>query len=192
MHSNDHVSNEGGFTLTELMVSIAVLSVVLAVGVPSFSSLIARNRISSQTNEFIAALNVARSEAVRRAAPVALRSSTADSQFATGWDVFTDADGNGVKASGDTLIRTARNSGASAAIERVAKSGSPAVYAVADSSVADRMYVLFNDRGGNSAGTAIYFRVCDKLNPGTKGRVVQVSTVGRVSVVEADLTCPSS
>lgn len=194
MHLKIKASREDGFTLTELLVSVTVLSIVLAVGVPSFSSLIARNRISSQTNEFIAGLNLARSEAVRRAQTVTMRSSGGEAEYATGWDVFTDADGDGAKADGDVLVRTARSSSAAAAIERVAKTGTPStpVYTVATSSTSDRMYVVFNGRGGNDAGTALYFRVCDKRNSTVKGRVVQVSTVGRVSVIDANLTCPSS
>lgn len=55
-----------GFTLMELMVTIAVASVLLAIAVPSFNQLIVTNRLTAQANEFVAAINFARSEAIKR------------------------------------------------------------------------------------------------------------------------------
>jgi type IV fimbrial biogenesis protein FimT len=54
------------FTLIELMVTIAVASVLLAIAVPSFNQLIVANRLTAQANEVVAALNFARSEAIKR------------------------------------------------------------------------------------------------------------------------------
>ncbi len=51
-----------GFTLIELMVTLAVL----AIAVPSYTSLITTNRIASGVNELAASLNHARSEAAKR------------------------------------------------------------------------------------------------------------------------------
>ena len=55
-----------GFTLLELMVTVTVLGVLLGLAVPSFTAAMRNNRIVSQNNEFIGALNYARSEAIRR------------------------------------------------------------------------------------------------------------------------------
>jgi type IV fimbrial biogenesis protein FimT len=55
-----------GFTLLELMVTVAVLAILLTVGVPSFRDLIQNNRVTTQTNELVTALNFARAEAVKR------------------------------------------------------------------------------------------------------------------------------
>lgn len=66
---------EAGFTLIELMVAIAVLAITLAMAVPSFTGLINGNRLVAQSNELVASLQLARSEAIRRNARVALCAS---------------------------------------------------------------------------------------------------------------------
>jgi type IV fimbrial biogenesis protein FimT len=59
-----------GFTLIELMVSIFVLGILTAIAVPSFVSLMNRNRLASQSNELLAAIQYARIEAIRTNAKV--------------------------------------------------------------------------------------------------------------------------
>ena len=59
-----------GFTLIELMVTLAVLSILLTVGVPNFHTFILKNRISAAANNLIGALNLTRSEAIKRGSDV--------------------------------------------------------------------------------------------------------------------------
>jgi type IV fimbrial biogenesis protein FimT len=54
-----------GFSLVELMVTVAVLAVVLAIGFPNFAGLINSNRLTGSANEMVASLQLARSEAIR-------------------------------------------------------------------------------------------------------------------------------
>lgn len=61
-----------GFSLIELMVTISVLVILLALGVPSFSQLLSSNRASALTNDLQFALKFARGEAIKRGAPVSL------------------------------------------------------------------------------------------------------------------------
>ncbi len=55
-----------GFTLLELIVTMSVAIILLTVGVPSFRDVVKNSRITAQTNEFLASVNLARSEAVKR------------------------------------------------------------------------------------------------------------------------------
>lgn len=55
-----------GFTLVELMVTLAVLAVLLGIAVPSFQNIINRNRLTAITNEVVGAIQLTRMEAVRR------------------------------------------------------------------------------------------------------------------------------
>lgn len=62
-----------GFTLIELMVTLAVLAILATVGIPAFQQLAAENRVSSQANATQAALQFARSEALKRRCDVVVR-----------------------------------------------------------------------------------------------------------------------
>lgn len=55
-----------GITLVELLVTIAVLAIAATIAVPSLTDLIRSNRVTSQTNEFVAMLHLARNDAIRR------------------------------------------------------------------------------------------------------------------------------
>ncbi|WP_458069224.1 GspH/FimT family pseudopilin [Rhodanobacter sp. BL-MT-08] len=55
-----------GFTLTELMVTLTVLVILVAIAIPSFSRLILSNRLTTTANDMVGAINSARMEAVKR------------------------------------------------------------------------------------------------------------------------------
>ena len=65
-----------GFTLIELAVTVAVLAIVLAVGLPSLSNILANNRLTGTTNEFLALVQLAKIESIRRNATVDICPST--------------------------------------------------------------------------------------------------------------------
>lgn len=89
-----------GFTLIELMVTIAVLAILLAVAIPSYQTFVMNSRMASQTNDLITALSLARSEAVKRAANVTVCASsdgaTCTGGWATGW-IVRDAAGTPIR-----------------------------------------------------------------------------------------------
>ncbi len=63
-----------GFTIVELMLTLAVAAVILSLGVPSFQGLVERNQLTSGINQFVSSLT--RSEAVKRNQRVSLCSSS--------------------------------------------------------------------------------------------------------------------
>ena len=75
-----------GFTLIELMVTLAVLGILAAVGVPAMQALINANRLAGATGELTSALQLARSEAVRRGARVNVCRSADGSTCSAGTD----------------------------------------------------------------------------------------------------------
>jgi len=61
-----------GVTLVELLVVIFIMAILLSIGVPSFQSLIAQNRVSSAANVLQSSLQFARSTAIAQSAPVTI------------------------------------------------------------------------------------------------------------------------
>ncbi|MDR1887811.1 MAG: GspH/FimT family pseudopilin [Zoogloeaceae bacterium] len=61
-----------GFTLIELMVAVALVAILLSLAVPSFRDTILKNRVSAATSDLVAALDMARSEAIKRGVEVYL------------------------------------------------------------------------------------------------------------------------
>ena len=74
-----------GFTLVELMITVAIMVIIATIGVPSFNSIINTNRLQGPANEVLAAMNFARAEAVRRNNTVIVcKANTAFSACSTG------------------------------------------------------------------------------------------------------------
>lgn len=61
-----------GFTLIELMVTVAVMVLMAAIATPSMITLMNSNRLASTSGELASALQLARSEAIRRSARVTI------------------------------------------------------------------------------------------------------------------------
>jgi type IV fimbrial biogenesis protein FimT len=103
-----------GFTLIELMVTVAILSIVLGLGLPSMRDFVVANRLTSDVNSLIGFINYARSEAITRNQSVVIcpKSNTTNacvnSQFWNEYAIqmFIDEDGSGNRNTGDTLLKT--------------------------------------------------------------------------------------
>ncbi len=179
-----------GFTLIELMVTLTVMAIVLSLAAPSFASLLASNRMATQTNELIGALNLARSEAVRRSQPVTLLAGEAN--YSKGWSVFPDDNGDGVAASATNAadglpIRKSGNYGGTVTLKRQTCSGDPCTYA--DSTATDSTFVTFTGRGAISTTTPAYFKACDPSNTSVRGRLLQVNVVGKITLLNTSMAC---
>lgn len=84
-----------GFSLIELMVTVAVLAITMAIAIPSFASIVNNNRLASEANALVGAIQYARSEAVRLNQRVALcqsanQTSCSNNTLWTGWIIYVD------------------------------------------------------------------------------------------------------
>ncbi len=98
-----------GFTLVELMVTVAVVAILAAIAFPSFESTMRSNRVATTTNELISSISLTRSEAMRNPNGAALCTSrtgeACDGEWSDGWLVWIDTDGDGELDSGERVVR---------------------------------------------------------------------------------------
>lgn len=80
-----------GFTLIELLIVVAIMSTMMAIGLPSFQSIIEGSRLTSAANAMVSALQLARMEALKQHKPVVIRpkDGVADG-WKQGWELFVD------------------------------------------------------------------------------------------------------
>jgi type IV fimbrial biogenesis protein FimT len=100
-----------GFTLLELMITISIAAILLAIGVPSFKYITSANRASSEINGLLGDLQFARGEAIKEGQTVTICASTngtscsVSTSWDTGWIVFSDAPPLGTIEGTDAILK---------------------------------------------------------------------------------------
>ena len=104
-----------GFTLLELMVALVVVSILLTIGLPSFSASVRQNCTITAANTLLTVLTAARSEALKRDRNVGVCPSTngtscggTGATWAGGYLMYADGDGDGTFDAGETVLRVER------------------------------------------------------------------------------------
>jgi type IV fimbrial biogenesis protein FimT len=91
-------TTQNGFTLYELMITVLIVGVVLALGIPNMREYSQNSRMTSTANDFHAAFHLARSESSRAKTNITICASadeaTCGGTWAQGYIVFVDTDGN--------------------------------------------------------------------------------------------------
>lgn len=106
-----HVKRSAGGTLLELLISISIVAVVLAVAIPSYDALIQQTRFATFSNNYLLHLHLARSEAAKRNDRVVICKSadastcTTSGSWNQGWIVFHDANNNAQIDLGEEILR---------------------------------------------------------------------------------------
>lgn len=99
MSTSNKRSRQLGVTLVEMMVAVAILAILSTIAVPAYQGMIASSRVTAATNDMLATLSHARSEAIRRAATITVSANGGD--WMTGWS-STTADGTTLSSGGIT------------------------------------------------------------------------------------------
>lgn len=104
------LKSQKGFTLIELMVTIAVLAIIVGWAIPSMYSLINQNRLTATSNQMLGVINQARSEALRRADRVWV-SPLDSASWSSGIAIWRDADGDGNRSDSEIIRMVEGSSG---------------------------------------------------------------------------------
>jgi type IV fimbrial biogenesis protein FimT len=170
MNAQVNDTNNKGFTLLELLVTVSITAILLAVGVPSYVTFIDNNRVTSQANNLLYGFNMARSEAIKRGAEVRLVSVTG-SDWSGGWNLVADTnnDSDYVDAADILMQWEALNGDGSLAI---AATNSPT-----------DTYVAFSSRGSLSPSNASFILTlepgdCDAID----SRIISLQPSGRGAI----------
>jgi type IV fimbrial biogenesis protein FimT len=105
-----------GFTLVELLVTVAVLAIILALAMPSFTAIVNSNRLAAGANEMVASIQLARMESIRRNLRVAVCESSNGTTCTGGdlwaqWITVADANRDGTFSNADEVLRVSTPKG---------------------------------------------------------------------------------
>lgn len=149
---------DSGFTLLELMMALMIGAILATLAVPAFLDTIRNNRLAVQANDFISALNFARSEAIKRGTDITICSSDNQNGCNTtaawhqGWVVLVTDSGELLRThaglKGSTLLNQENNTS-----------------------------IQYNPRGLLSGNAATTFNLC--IDSGIPGRQISITATGR-------------
>ena len=155
------IMKQTGLTLIELVVTLAVISVLLVMGIPQFKSTTANSRLTTTINTLTGDLSFARTEAIKRGDPVTVTAPTAD--WSDGWTTA-------VNVSGGADLRFSPELTADVALNTSTGVTS----------------IQFNADGRSTA--AVTFKLCDD-RAGAFGKQIDLTTTGQ-TFLAVKQTCP--
>ncbi len=177
---------QSGFTLYELLITVLVIGVILALGVPNMQQFTANSRISTIANDLHASFLLARSEAARARTNITICASSDSTtanpsctggRFDDGWIVFIDTDGDIVRDAGENTIRV--HEAIDPAVD-ITTNGNSTYFSFAATGLG---------RGDVNGTSMVSARICDQrgnivaAGGWSAARVLIVTPIGRATVV---------
>lgn len=146
-----------GFTLLELLITVAIVAILVTIAAPNFVSFVSESRLDTLQNRFVSSLSLARSEAIRRGTDITVcprgsSDTSCGSSWANGWVVLD----------GSTTLRVEEALGGSVAL--TLSSGSS---------------VVFSSTGAISSSD-VQCAAFDDGDATTDARNIQISLFGRI------------
>jgi type IV fimbrial biogenesis protein FimT len=176
----DGMNTQTGFTLTELIVVMAIVGILTGIGVPSYKYVTTANRVSSEVNALLGDMQYARSEAIREGQTVTVCASTdgancvggVNNTWQGGWIVFSDASGDQVVQSATEPVLRVKNT-----------------FSGQDTFTSAVNAVTFNREGFAVAlpNAGVLVTLHDSSNTATYTRCLQITFVGTVKTVTSTM-----
>ncbi|MBN8430338.1 GspH/FimT family pseudopilin [Microbulbifer salipaludis] len=95
--------NARGLTLVELLITLSILGILLAIGLPSFQQQLESNRTRTAADSLLQAIKLTRNKAVVTNQRATLRKR---GDWQSGWEIFHDRDFDGERDPGEDPIAT--------------------------------------------------------------------------------------
>lgn len=180
MVNSDHCKSERGFSLIEMLVVMLLIAIVVGIAIPNVSEFIRNERLTSQANDIVSDIAIARAEAMRRGGRVTICPSadeaTCSADWAAGRIVFVDLDRDMEADSGEEILRL--------------RAKLPGNNALTWSATTQRLQFRASGlpSGGITSGTSDAFKLCDGAIAGA-GRLITVSSLGMIES-KRTTSCP--
>ncbi len=177
-----------GFTIIELMVTIAVVGVLSATTIPALGEFLRNSGLKSTAFDLVGAITMARSEAVKRGSRTVMCRSEdpyaaepvcggGDNDWSTGWLVFIDEDNDDDFEVGTDILLTVGE-------------GAPEGIDLHSNDAADAV-LTFRPDGSIAGAATARFALCD-LRGAPHGKLINVTRVGRPDIVSGTTDDPIS
>jgi len=162
-----------GFTLVELVITLTIAGILLAIAAPNFSGFLARNRLSAQINDLSTDISIARAEAIKRNTGAGVCTSNTGTgcvagNWASGWLAYYVCPvGDASCVAGTNVVVSTHE----------ALTGNNTLTGTASVILYDKTGVLVSGNGT--------YTLCDPRLKAT--RIITILTTGRPSITEG--TC---
>jgi len=173
------MKKNSGFTLVEMLLTVAVISIVMAFALPSMRAFSQNDRLTTNVNSMVGHLAYARSEAVKRSQQVSVcvsnntetpAPSCTGGSWEDGWLVYIDADASNTFDANEIVI----------------KAHAPLTGDNRLTPTALGVQITYNNRGFLASSTGS-MQLCDARN-GPHGKTLTLTATGRVRL-ETDTAC---
>jgi len=164
------IKDSRGYSLLELMITLGIFGVVVALAFPGFQGMITGQRLKTQTNDTLAAILMAKSEAIKRRSSITLcamktgidnQCGTSGIEWSNGWIIFDDLNADGIINSGEEILKSKGDYD-----ELTSKSTISAI--------------TLDEQG--AANTSLDSDVCYSEAKGKKARLLAMAAIGSPSV----------
>ena len=164
-----------GFTLVELLITVAIVAVLATMAVPSFRTMLVKRAVVAAADTMVTDFRYARSEALKRSNFVSVCASSngttctgAGAAWKDGWIIFIDANGNGAWDAGDEILRVQQ------AFDSIAS--------IKDDPVNDRPSFTYQPTGMTKSSSQTFVFTPTGTVPVDGTRLVCISNMGRVAL----------